>query len=501
MALVVDLDPEFELPNDMENYMRYHIMGTVDRVMLKPGCLPKKFQCQKRSLPSTVTSCPAAIKMQRLALEQEALDYSTLESDTKEVNTTLSSSLPVEVIVEHQPKNKDKGVQVFVKSKYFRSKLTQTEFKSHSIATSPSKTWMSTVSTSPFKVEHVKPATPSHRKLVLDRSDSDTSLYSQSMFQQMSPSVQSLQLKSLSESSSLNEEEAILEKKREAKQSLENKCKKIKAKPRFYIGINNNCYFLLHLIEKETNIPIVNILLCLKKIRLNTTFSELSDQFGISMSYAGKIFRKCVPTISAALKSFIEKLDKKKIKSSLPIAFRHRYNKVNCIIDCFEIEIEKPSKSVHQALTWSEYKKGNTIKYLISSTPNGLVNYISPGYGGRISDTLLVEHSEFLDQLEPGSWVLADCGFKHIKQLLIQKNCHLLRPPSVIQGAKLSKKEVHQTKQIASLRIHIERVIRRIREFSMLKPHSVLNSKLISVLDECVIISCALINLQDSIVY
>ncbi|CAH2087061.1 unnamed protein product [Euphydryas editha] len=183
--------------------------------------------------------------------------------------------------------------------------------------------------------------------------------------------------------------------------------------------------------------------------------------------------------ISDVLKTLMVKTDKKKIKRSLPIAFSHHYNKVNCIIDIFEIEIEKPSKSVNQALTWSEYKKGNTIKYLISSTPNGLVNYISSGYGGRISDTLLVENCEFLEQLEPESWVLADRGFKHIEQLLIQKKCHLLRPPSVNQGAKLSKKEAHQTKQIASLRIFTLR----------------------GVLDECVIIACALINLQDPIVY
>lgn len=85
----------FQLPNDMENYIRYHVLGFVGKVMLKPGCLPTKFQCQsdrKRSLPSTITSCPDAIKRQRLAIIQEALEYSTLKSDTEEVNTTLSPS-------------------------------------------------------------------------------------------------------------------------------------------------------------------------------------------------------------------------------------------------------------------------------------------------------------------------------------------------------------------------------------------------------------------------
>ncbi|GBP75134.1 hypothetical protein EVAR_42377_1 [Eumeta japonica] len=58
---------------------------------------------------------------------------------------------------------------------------------------------------------------------------------------------------------------------------------------------------------------------------------------------------------------------------------RRKYHHVSCIIDCLEIEIQKPSNAVHQALTWSDYKKANTLKYLISSTPDGLVNFISPG--------------------------------------------------------------------------------------------------------------------------
>ncbi|GBP06742.1 Zinc finger protein 184 [Eumeta japonica] len=48
--------------------------------------------------------------------------------------------------------------------------------------------------------------------------------------------------------------------------------------------------------------------------------------------------------------------------------------------------------------------------------------------------------------------------------------CKLTRPPSIVSGSKLSKDEVKETKKIASLRIHIERVIRRIREFSIEAP-------------------------------
>ncbi|KAF9824876.1 hypothetical protein SFRURICE_001749 [Spodoptera frugiperda] len=49
-------------------------------------------------------------------------------------------------------------------------------------------------------------------------------------------------------------------------------------------------------------------------------------------------------------------------------------------------------------------------------------------------------------------------------------------------------------------RLETERVIRRLREFYMLKPHACVNLKHVKILDDIVIIACALINLQDSLV-
>lgn len=75
-----------------------------------------------------------------------------------------------------------------------------------------------------------------------------------------------------------------------------------------------------------------------------------------------------------------------------------------------------------------------------------------------------------------------------------------MRPPSVGGGSKLSKEEVMTTKRIASLRIHIERVIRRIREFKFLRPHACVHSKLIASLDHAVYIACGVINLQGLLI-
>lgn len=188
------------------------------------------------------------------------------------------------------------------------------------------------------------------------------------------------------------------------------------------------------------------------------------------------------------------------VKKLLPIPFRANYSHVQSIIDCFEIQIQKPTNSVNQALTWSEYKKCNTLKYLISSTPDGFINFVSNGYGGRISDTLITEKSELLNVLPDGCGVMADRGFKQIQTILNQKKCILIRPPTVSSTVKPSKAEVLETKRIASLRIHIERVIRRLREYEILKPYACIHHNLLPHVDSLVTIASALINLQSPII-
>lgn len=396
----------------------------------------------------------------------------------------------------------DQSIQVTVKANvHYRSKLVQTIFIKKNISTSPVKVSTTSQYTSPFKVQrcHLRPSQSGAVKKVKinifnkdENSDSDISGLSVITSGQSSPIATS--------SSKVTDTDSNVEENIEKMMCLKNTMRLIKNKPLLYVGITKDCYFLINVIHKHTNLKEEYILLCLKKIRLNVTFSELADNFGISLSFASKLFLTNIPIIASFLKPFIVNIDKKLNKKNLPMSFRHNYHNVSCIIDCLEIDIQKPSKALQQAMTWSDYKKANTVKYLISCTPNGLVNFVSQGFGGRTSDVAVLENCKFLEGLHPGSVILADRGFKHLEQMLNQKGIKLLRPPSVGTGEKLSKDQVRQTKIIASLRIHIERVIRRTREFHMLKQHSVVNLNILRVLDHVIIIACALINIQNSII-
>nr|XP_047129426.1 uncharacterized protein LOC124809391 [Hydra vulgaris] len=98
------------------------------------------------------------------------------------------------------------------------------------------------------------------------------------------------------------------------------------------------------------------------------------------------------------------------------IAFRFRlspaFKDCVCIIDCTEIFIERPKNLTSRSQTWSNYKHNNTIKYLIGITPTGAVSFLSPGWGGRVSDKQITFESNFCQKLYPGDCVLADRGFK-----------------------------------------------------------------------------------------
>jgi len=54
----------------------------------------------------------------------------------------------------------------------------------------------------------------------------------------------------------------------------------------------------------------------------------------------------------------------------------------------------------------SDYKKHNTVKFLIGITPQGSVSFISKGWGGRTPDVHLTQECGLLKHLLPGDVIL-----------------------------------------------------------------------------------------------
>ena len=67
------------------------------------------------------------------------------------------------------------------------------------------------------------------------------------------------------------------------------------------------------------------------------------------------------------------------------------------MIDCTEIFIERLQNQLARAQVYSNYKSHNTVKYLIRITPAGAVSFLFYGWGGRVSDRMIILNAGFLD--------------------------------------------------------------------------------------------------------
>ena len=159
-----------------------------------------------------------------------------------------------------------------------------------------------------------------------------------------------------------------------------------------------------------------------------------------------------------------------------------------------------------RAQTYSTYKHHNTVKYLIGVAPQGSVSFISDGWGGRASDKYITEHSTLLRNLIPGDTVPADRGFD-IRDAVGFYASTLAMPAFTKGKSQLEAIDVEQTRSLANVRIHVERVIGNIRKkyqiLSLTQPIDYLSTRNRDdspLLDKIVKICCALINLSDSVV-
>ena len=207
--------------------------------------------------------------------------------------------------------------------------------------------------------------------------------------------------------------------------------------------------------------------LVLLKLRTAVTNEMLADLLDISTVGASQVINTWVRFLACELKPLIFWPSKEAIQESLPKSLKH-YTNLRCTIDCSEIFIDRPRNLEIQALTWSDYKKHNTVKFLVGIAPSGMISFLSKSWGGRASDQQITRESGFLELLEPTDLVMADRGFT-IKEDLMVRGATLEIPPPSSGLEQMSKDKAIVTKKIANARIHVERAIGRMKVFSILR--------------------------------
>lgn len=284
----------------------------------------------------------------------------------------------------------------------------------------------------------------------------------------------------------------------------------------FYTGVSNFSLLMaiFHFIEVVVNHTSQNSLakfqefvIFLMKLKWNFPLQDLAYRFGVSQSTASRILEKWLHASFWRLRSQIVWPSRKEIQKTMPQAFVDSFGtKVAVVLDCFEIKIERPSSLLPRSETWSQYKGSNTAKFLIGITPQGVIAFISEGWGGRTSDKHITEQCGILDKLTQGDVVLADRGFDIADSVGLY--CATLHIPAFTKGkSQLSALDVARTRKLANVRIHVERVIGLVRnKFTIMKSIQPIDFVLCkqgdeyTALDKIVTVCCVLTNLCPSVV-
>ena len=254
--------------------------------------------------------------------------------------------------------------------------------------------------------------------------------------------------------------------------------------------------------RKRKNMPLSPLNQCflaLVKLRLNLSTMDLANRFGISTGLVSKYFITWVCFMYQYLKEIDWTPSKEQVAATLPISFKEKYPTTYSIIDASEVYIETPSDLFVQSSTWSNYKHHNTAKFLIGCTPNGVISYISPLYVGSISDVELTRVSGYLDTLngKHGVSVMADRGFT-VRDQLASKGVDLNIPPFLERRPQMTPEEIKKGRCIAHLRIHVERAIGRIKNFTILK--GTLPITMIRLANQIVSVCAWLTNFQPALI-
>ena len=117
-------------------------------------------------------------------------------------------------------------------------------------------------------------------------------------------------------------------------------------------------------------------------------------------------------------------------------------------------------------MTYSSHKNHNTAKEWIGISPSGYPSFVSSLYAGRTSDRKITRDCGILDLLEPNDQIMADRGFDIQDDL--PNNVTLKIPPFLDRKDQLSLDEELTTRKIASVTIHVEGAIARIKSYRIL---------------------------------
>ena len=241
-----------------------------------------------------------------------------------------------------------------------------------------------------------------------------------------------------------------------------------------------------------------SFLLTVVRLRRNFDVEHLSFLFDISEGTVSNTVITWINFMYAQFGSICIWPTRAQVDAAMPKSCKEKFPKTRVIIDGVEFKVAVPSSLINHKMMWSDYKSHTTVKVLVGIAPGGGFTFISAAFPGSISDKNIVIKSGLLypELWEKGDAIMADRGFT-IDDYLKPIGVDLIIPSFLKGRQQLDADEVVRTQQIACERIHVERMIQRLKCFHIFD--RVIPVNMLGSLNQMISVCGFLCNFQEPI--
>jgi len=203
--------------------------------------------------------------------------------------------------------------------------------------------------------------------------------------------------------------------------------------------------------------PEQEILLALLYLRHNVAHAVVGELFGVSADTSENTFHEVVAALQAVCPAQRWEAEKK-WKKSEPAWKPAEEDRL--LIDSFETPVPRPSVEPAQRRVYSGKKKRHTLKSQVVTDATGEILELVPGQRGPMADQKLYEQSGVAERY-PEAEKYGDRGY--------QGSAGVKVPHKKPKGGELTPEQRAENQAHASVRVHVEHGIRRIKAFRIMR--------------------------------
>jgi hypothetical protein len=203
--------------------------------------------------------------------------------------------------------------------------------------------------------------------------------------------------------------------------------------------------------------PYQEVLLTLVYLRHNVAHAVVGEVFGVSTDTSENTFHEVVfvlRDVCPAQRWDAEKRWKKNEPSWTPDEVER------VLIDSFESPVRRPSLPARQKRVYSGKKKRHTLKSQVVTDAKGEILDLDPGHRGPTADKRLYEQSTVAEHY-PKAAKQGDLAYQGLAGVSV--------PHKQPKGGHLTEEQRAENRRLATVRVHVEHGIRRIKGWRIVR--------------------------------